>query len=315
MSAEADHPTYYDMARVYFPPAEMTDNDRLHEHRHHLGALVGLDKDDALVARMADRLHKDRRDEDVAAWLGLQTEAQFGADAKIAIDDLTGLRTYDEFMRWANGVYRLHGLAEKRRPLEGMVEPRSYTKIRGDVDDFKWPNDFFGEDIGDLILRAAAKEILGDIRRSDNAIVYRERLGGDEFGISVADLGPDEAKGFWERLQKIQMKKVDRRNQIREIARNARDACSDPENYKRFITIKETVTTVGDLVVSHINLFIGDQFICNISELVVIDYGFAHGLIEDGDSMKKIDDAADEHKTQIKKVVHEMSGGAYRKSE
>ncbi len=315
MSAEANGPSYFDMAQTYFPSREMEIDSRLQEHRRRLGALVGLDESDPLVVRIADRLHGDRRDEDVAAWLGVQTEAQFGADAKIAVDDLTGMLTYSEFERWADGVYLLRGLAEKRRPAEGVKNPRSYTKIRGDIDDFKWPNDFFGEDVGDLILKAAAKEILGSIRKGDNIVVYRERLGGDEFGISVADLSEDEAKGFWARLQGVQMRKVDRRNQIRQLARAARDVCPDPEKYKNFITVNEVVTAVGDLTVSHTSLSIGDQFICNVSELVVIDYGVAHGLVEDESSMKKIDDAADKHKTLTKDTVHNMSGGAYRKSE
>ncbi|MEB0215757.1 MULTISPECIES: EAL domain-containing protein [unclassified Undibacterium] len=54
-----------------------------------------------------------------------------------------------------------------------------------DLDGFKAINDTMGHHVGDRLIQEAAKRIVGQIRRNDEAI----RLGGDEFVVLITDLG------------------------------------------------------------------------------------------------------------------------------
>ncbi|MCW8091174.1 bifunctional diguanylate cyclase/phosphodiesterase [Alteromonas sp. ASW11-130] len=66
-----------------------------------------------------------------------------------------------------------------------------------DLDDFKKVNDSYGHDVGDRLLKAAAKRIEGPIRKSD--IV--SRFGGDEFVILLENLNDrDQVKVIVEKL-------------------------------------------------------------------------------------------------------------------
>jgi diguanylate cyclase (GGDEF)-like protein len=69
--------------------------------------------------------------------------------------------------------------------------------IMFDVDHFKWVNDTYGHDVGDEVLRAIGREVVGD-----RAIVGR--LGGEEFAIlleaSNLEAGMTHAEGLRERL-------------------------------------------------------------------------------------------------------------------
>jgi diguanylate cyclase (GGDEF)-like protein len=52
-----------------------------------------------------------------------------------------------------------------------------------DLDRFKEINDHFGHDAGDAMLQEAARRLVASVRQSDSV----SRLGGDEFGIVLAE--------------------------------------------------------------------------------------------------------------------------------
>jgi diguanylate cyclase (GGDEF)-like protein len=58
-----------------------------------------------------------------------------------------------------------------------------------DLDAFKGVNDRFGHAAGDAVLRHVARLLIDNVRDSDTV----GRLGGDEFGIILAEAGPEEA--------------------------------------------------------------------------------------------------------------------------
>lgn len=65
-----------------------------------------------------------------------------------------------------------------------------------DVDNFKYINDNYGHDAGDIVLHSIAQTILSCVRRSDAVIRY----GGDEFAVIFYQI-PEEA--FENKLEKI----------------------------------------------------------------------------------------------------------------
>ncbi|MDD2459400.1 MAG: GGDEF domain-containing protein [Eubacteriales bacterium] len=64
---------------------------------------------------------------------------------------------------------------------------RKFAVAIFDLDDFKYINDTYGHDVGDLLLMAAAERISRYIRLSDTVA----RFGGDEFVLLLTDV-PDE---------------------------------------------------------------------------------------------------------------------------
>lgn len=67
-----------------------------------------------------------------------------------------------------------------------------------DIDDFKPINDYYGHQVGDLILVEIAKIIASHIRQEDKVI----RLGGDEFMIVVPDISQDALAEMAKRIEK-----------------------------------------------------------------------------------------------------------------
>ena len=96
----------------------------------------------------------------------------------------------------------LTGLANRRRFIECLASeaerPQTLALLIIDVDHFKAINDQFGHVAGDTCLRMVAQIIAGP--PTSQALLVA-RLGGEEFGVLVADVTPDQAKGIAEAIR------------------------------------------------------------------------------------------------------------------
>ena len=100
-------------------------------------------------------------------------------------DHLTGALTRLGFVRQlekAIGLFERHG--------------RESVLVMLDVDNFKSVNDAFGHPTGDQVLKAVAHACCEQLRESDSI----GRLGGEEFGILLADT---DRQGGWSAAEKI----------------------------------------------------------------------------------------------------------------
>ena len=137
-------------------------------------------------------------------------------------DDLTGLRNRRSFREdlereaqlvdrttgrydRVSGEYRHSGefssesLEDSLEIVDQMTQPdKQLTVVYLDLEDFKRPNDLYGEVFGDGLLVAAAKLIQGECRGSDLAY----RIGGDEFALILRQCGPKDAQLVINRIRK-----------------------------------------------------------------------------------------------------------------
>ena len=92
-------------------------------------------------------------------------------------DALTYEATHDRLTELPNRAQFLHilGRAEERAIGEG----RSLAVLFVDIDHFKVVNDSLGHGVGDALLVAVARRLVGAVRASDPVA----RLGGDEFVV------------------------------------------------------------------------------------------------------------------------------------
>ncbi len=74
--------------------------------------------------------------------------------------------------------------------------PNSFSYILIDVDNFKYINDAYGYQVGDIVLKELASIIVSSTRNSD----ILARIGGDEFGIIAPDTKVQSAKLIMERI-------------------------------------------------------------------------------------------------------------------
>lgn len=95
---------------------------------------------------------------------------------------LQALANYDALTDLPNRVLFMerlnHALARAHRSKQEIAV------LFLDLDGFKHVNDSLGHDIGDLLLKAVAKELLACVRDSDTVA----RLGGDEFALILEDV-------------------------------------------------------------------------------------------------------------------------------
>ena len=78
-----------------------------------------------------------------------------------------------------------------------------------DLDNFKYYNDSYGHNVGDLALNSAAKVILSNIRKSDFLIRY----GGDEFIAALHEVSLSDVKKCQQKLEQ----RIARYNEENEI--------------------------------------------------------------------------------------------------
>ena len=89
-----------------------------------------------------------------------------------------------------------------RRAFTNLVTDRLGEAAHGaflviDADHFKVINDHFGHDRGDEVLQLMAETIMSNVRKND--IVGR--IGGEEFGVFLAEASPETARQVAERVR------------------------------------------------------------------------------------------------------------------
>jgi len=102
------------------------------------------------------------------------------------IDVLTGLANHRAFFQDAEALVRRQ--VARARPVAVFVL---------DLDDFRSINDRFGQPMADRVLRLFAQVTMAHLRPSDLV----GRLGGEEFGVLLADATRDNAFMVAERLR------------------------------------------------------------------------------------------------------------------
>ena len=103
------------------------------------------------------------------------------------IDSLTGL--YNR-RAWSEQVGASDAFGDDAMP--------ALSVLFLDLDHFKQLNDRSGHHVGDDTLRALARAIRGELRKTDVA----GRYGGEEFVVALADTGPAQATQIAERIRK-----------------------------------------------------------------------------------------------------------------
>jgi diguanylate cyclase (GGDEF)-like protein/PAS domain S-box-containing protein len=119
---------------------------------------------------------------DISERLRLQAELK-----KMAIiDPLTGINNRGEIERLLS--VEIERAGRYRRPLAVLMV---------DIDHFKSINDTYGHPIGDIVLKAACKQMALDLRSSD----FLGRYGGEEFLIVLPETNLSVTQSIAERLR------------------------------------------------------------------------------------------------------------------
>ena len=122
------------------------------------------------------------------------------SDAKNAEDEIRHLAFYDALTDLANRRLLLDRLRQTMAASQRSGRQQAMLFI--DLDNFKTLNDTLGHNIGDLLLKEAARRLTSGIRAADTAA----RVGGDEFVVILEDLSAHaeeaaaQAKGVAEKL-------------------------------------------------------------------------------------------------------------------
>jgi len=102
-------------------------------------------------------------------------------------DQLTWCHTRHYLSEMVKRVFALHD--------RGKIDSVSLTMI--DIDDFKWVNDTFGHDIGDIVLQEIGNALLTHTREGDVVT----RFGGEEFSILCINENENSLKNLAERIR------------------------------------------------------------------------------------------------------------------
>lgn len=94
------------------------------------------------------------------------------------------------------GLLARHAFLERSDRLRLGSASRGVAVLMMDIDRFKQINDRYGHGAGDAVLAAVAKAIAADVRQQD----LIGRLGGEEFAMTLPNIGPADAQACAERL-------------------------------------------------------------------------------------------------------------------
>lgn len=184
---------------------------------------------------------------------------------RLAVDVLHVLsrRLHDENISLKERVYkdRLTGLRSREYFDEKIPELLKLAKKRNvpvsmiiiDADKFKGINDEYGHDVGDLVLRYIANNIL----RSSDAIVPAIRLGGEEFVLVLPGASLEGAMVVAERIRRDIYIEVDNatgeavihigEKEVRvkrEISASLGVACMEGESIARYSEISDVILSL-----------------------------------------------------------------------
>lgn len=129
-------------------------------------------------------------------WVPLLTGAPWPVVILSIIGYLVRLRAQLEVLAEADG---LTGLLNRRaffERAEAVGSGRNTTLLLIDADHFKKVNDTYGHQVGDLVLTTIAKTLRGATRETDLV----GRLGGEEFGVLLRNISPNQAAQIARRL-------------------------------------------------------------------------------------------------------------------
>jgi diguanylate cyclase (GGDEF)-like protein/PAS domain S-box-containing protein len=114
--------------------------------------------------------------------------------------DVTTSREFQDRLRHQASHDHLTGLANRslfdQRLRRALAQERPASVLLVDLDGFKQINDRFGHAVGDQVLVAVAKRLLGCVRPPDLVA----RLGGDEFGVLLDGAEPGRGDAVATRL-------------------------------------------------------------------------------------------------------------------
>ncbi|SMC16732.1 PAS domain S-box-containing protein/diguanylate cyclase (GGDEF) domain-containing protein [Andreprevotia lacus DSM 23236] len=116
----------------------------------------------------------------------------------VALHDISAAEALTARLAYQATHDELTGLTNRRGFMSALVQANDAVKLTGarrllmqiDLDQFKLVNDTCGHQAGDELLRQLARMLIDML--PDNALVGR--LGGDEFGVLLADLDEAEAQ-------------------------------------------------------------------------------------------------------------------------
>jgi len=106
------------------------------------------------------------------------------------IDDMRHQRDVDHL----TGVFNRRGFEER---IAGRPRKGGHALLLCDIDKFKSINDQYGHDVGDIVLKAVARQLELSLRTGD----ILGRMGGEEFAVFLPDTSAREAQECAERMR------------------------------------------------------------------------------------------------------------------
>ena len=142
-------------------------------------------------------------------WAALRTKPVDLADRTLGtiwiVSDIEDQRAARQQLEWSATHDALTGLINRnafeqraRRLVEARPESLPAALVFLDLDRFKPVNDTAGHLVGDLMLLTVATAIAAHVRSGDLVA----RMGGDEFGLLLADCPPDAAMAIAEEVRR-----------------------------------------------------------------------------------------------------------------